>query len=438
MGETEKRGMFWFVQGNVKVLMICRLLWSGSTSIIYPFFSLYILALGGTATEIGLINSLGILAGMVLYPVGGYIADRTGRVKLIGYSTFLYTFAHLFFVIANDWKVVALGQFFSQLLLFYMPAMAALEADSLPPNVRGRGFAVMMTVPGAVRIVAPVIGGYVIEWFRIASNWTQNEALIMAVRVCWSIAFVTGLLVAWIRLRYLKETVSDEVKEEFRFSEIPKMIIPAYKSIFESIKWMDQSLKVIVVIEMFMSLFVAMSAPFYVVYAKQVIGLVESQWGLIMFLSGLVGIGLAFPFGALVDKIGSRNMILAGMLLTPITIWCYQYARSFLAVTLILCVISLCNTMMMPAFSTIIANIVPRSRRGRLFSLIGERGVRIGFGNFWGGGFLLFPAAALGSYLGGYVYTMNPNYPWMITSVALVISLIMIYMFVKEPEEVQQ
>ena len=148
MGEElqPRRTMFWFVQGNVKILMFCRVIWSASTSIVYPFFSLYILALGGTSTEIGLINALGIIAGMILYPVGGYIADKAGRVKLIGYSTFVYTFAHLFFVVANDWRIIALGQFMSQLLLFYMPAMNALEADSLPPGVRGRGFAIMMAV----------------------------------------------------------------------------------------------------------------------------------------------------------------------------------------------------------------------------------------------------------------------------------------------------
>ena len=105
---------------------------------------------------------------------------------------------------------------------------------------------------------------------------------------------------------------------------------------------------------------------------------------------------------------------------------------------MILCIISLCNSMMMPAFSTIIANIIPRSRRGRLFSLIGERGVMISFGNFWGGGFLLFPPAALGAYAGGWIYKMNPNYPWMITSLALIVSLLMIVLFVKEPKEIQK
>ena len=434
-----KKGIFWFIRGNILVLMACRVLWGFSTSIVYPFFSLYIKALGGSNTDIGLINSLGILAGMILYPVGGYIADRTGRVKLIGYSTILYAFTHLFFVIATDWRMIAIGQFTSQLLLFYMPAMNALEADSLPPGVRGKGFAMIMAVPTTVRIVAPVFGGYLIDWMVSTSGLSADAALVKAVRICWSIALLTGFLVAWLRLRYLKETMTaEEATEQFSFAQIPKMIIPAYRSILDSIKWMDRSLKVIVGLEMFTCFFVAMSAPFYVVYAKEVIGLVESQWGLIMFLSGLMGIIVAFPMGSTVDKIGPRKMILAGMFLAPVIIWSYQYMGGFLGVALILCGVVLCNNIMMPAFSTIIANSIPRSRRGRLYSLLGERGISISFGNFWGGGFLLFPPAAMGAYVGGYVYNLNPNYPWMITACAILISAIMVFLFVHEPEKVEE
>jgi MFS family permease len=435
----QTRGTFWFIQGNVKVLMVCRILWSFSTSVIYPFFSLYILALGGTEVEVGLINSIGLIAGMILYPIGGYIADRSGRVKLIGYSTFLYAFSHLFFVLANNWQVIALGQFFSQLLLFYMPAMNALESDSLPPGVRGRGFALIMAVPGAVRIIAPVVGGYIIEWFKETSGLGGDSALIQAVRICWGIAFATGLLVAWIRLRYLKETITEEEGgQSLSFREIPGMIAPAYRSIMDSVRWMSRSLRVIVILEMFASFFIAMSAPFYVVYAKQVIGLVESQWGLIMFISGLAGILVAFPLGSATDRYGARRMIMLGMFLLPAFIFSFQYAGGFLGVVAILISISVCNNMMIPAFSTIIANIIPRSRRGRLYSLIGERGVSINFGNFWGGGFLLFPPAALGAYIGGWVYKMDPTMPWIITSVAMLMCALMVFFFVHEPEEAQE
>ena len=439
VGEAiHEKGMFWFIQGNVKVLMICRILWSFSTSIIYPFFSLYILALGGSSTEIGLINSLGLIAGMVLYPLGGYIADRAGRVKLIGYSTFLYTFAHLFFVFATNWQMIAIGQFFSQLLLFYMPAMNALESDSLPPGVRGKGFAIIMAVPGAVRIIAPLVGGYVIEWFKTSSGMTGNEATAQAVRICWGIAFLTGLLVAWIRLRNLKETITEEEGgHKISFKEIPGMVIPAYRSILDSVKWMNRSLRVIVILEMVASFFIAMSAPFYVVYATRLIGLSEAQWGVGMFVSGLVGILLAFPLGSATDRVGSRKMIILGMFLVPFMIFSFQYSGGFIGVAAVLIGVQICNNIMIPAFSTIIANIIPRSRRGRLYSLIGERGISINFGNFWGGGFLLFPPAAVGAYVGGWVYKLDPNLPWIITSGALLVCALMVYLFVHEPEEAQ-
>ncbi len=436
-----RRSPFWFITGNVRVLMACRVLWSWSTSIVYPYFSLYILALGGTSTEIGLINSLGIIAGMFLYPVGGYIADRSGRVRLIGYATLFYTATHLFFVFAGNWQAIALGQFLGQLMLFYMPAMNALEADSLPPGVRGRGFAMMMAVPGAVRIVAPYLGGWIIAWFG-GGGLSEDQALVQAVRLCWGIATVTGFFVAFIRLRYLRETISkEEAGEGGGLRNIPKMLKGSYVSILESVKWMSRSLKIIVLIEMVAALFVAMSAPFWVVYANEVVGLTPYQWGLVMLVSGAVGISMAFPMGSLVDRLGPKRMILTGMGLAPAAIFLYlhthRYLGGFLGVATILCTVSLINNMMMPAFSTLIANTIPRTRRGRLYSLIGERGISINFGNFWGGGFLLFPPAAIGAYVGGHVYKLDPSYLWIITSAAMALCFTLVLLFVREPEEAQ-
>ncbi|MBN1681967.1 MFS transporter [Candidatus Bathyarchaeota archaeon] len=425
--EDKQKSIFWFVTGNIRVLMACRMIWSLSTSMVYPFFSLYILALGGTSTEIGIINSLGLLAGMVLYPVGGYVADRAGRVKLIGYSTILYTLTHLFFVFATNWQVIALGQFFSQFLLFYTPAMNALESDSLPPSVRGKGFALMMAIPGTLRIIAPYVGGLIINVYG-----GGDEGLVQAVRLCWGIAAITGFLISYLRIKYLKETVTSD--ETLTIKSFISSIIPSYKSIIESIRWMDRSLKALVVVEIVSAFFVAMSAPFWVVYSNQIYGLSAYEWGQIMLLSGLVGIIMAYPMGTLVDKIGPRKMILFGMGAAPIVTFAFRYATGFIGVTIILCSITIINNMLMPGFSTIIANMIPKERRGRLYSLLGERGVMISFGNFWGGGFLLFPAAALGSYIGGVIYSISVDALWIIMPIAFLITSILAYIFIKEPE----
>ncbi|MFB0557501.1 MAG: MFS transporter [Candidatus Bathyarchaeia archaeon] len=433
VAEQRERSPFWFITGNIRVLVVCRVLWSFSTSIVYPFFSLYILALGGTPAQIGLINSLGIIAGMFLYPVGGYIADKMGRVKLVGFSTYAYALSHLFFVFANNWQAVALGQFLSNLFLYYTPAMNALQADSLSPGVRGRGFATIMAIPGSIRIIAPYIGGLI-----IAAYGGGDIGMIRAVRLCWGVAFVVGLLVATIRLKFLKETIpEDEVSERLSLGEMPRIVRESYAGVFESLKWMDSSLKGIVIVEIVSSLFVAMTAPFWVVYAKQVIGLTPVQWGSILLLSGALGIALAFPLGSLVDKVGPRRMILLAMGLAPAVIFLYLFSGGFYGVAAILCAMSLINGMLMPAFSTIIANMIPRNRRGRLYSLLGERGVMFSYGNFWGGGFLLFPAAALGSFIGGHIYEIDNNYPWIILPAAILFNFLLAVKYIKEPENAE-
>ncbi len=98
---------------------------------------------------------------------------------------------------------------------------------------------------------------------------------------------------------------------------------------------------------------------------------------------------------------------------------------------------SLINGMLMPAFSTIIANMIPRNRRGRLYSLLGERGVMFSYGNFWGGGFLLFPAAALGSFIGGHVYEIDNTYPWIILPAAIFVNFLLAVKYIKEPENAE-
>ncbi len=424
------------LKGNVLILMTCRIIWAFSTSIVTPYLSLQILALEGSPADIGFVNSAGLLAGMVLYPMGGYVADKSGRVKIIGYSTILYALAHIFFVVANHWTYLAVGQFLTRFLLFYMPALTAIEADSIPPDVRGKGFAIVRAIPQAVRIFSPVVGGYAILWAKLYSGRTGDDALLYAVRILWTLTLFAGVLIAWLRLRYLEETIAEEeIEEPLSLKQMYKSIIPSYRGIIDSIKWMSSSLKVIVIIQMFTAFFLAMSAPFYIVYAVEVVGLIEAEWGTILFISGLLGVIISVPSGFLVDELGSRRIILTGMSMLPFLILGFIYTSGFLSMAVVLCGIVICNNILMPAFTTLIANTIPRDRRGRLYSLLGERGIMVSFGRFWGGGFLIFPPAAIGSILGGIVYEYSQVLLYMVTSAAMFVSFILVYLFVHEPKE---
>jgi len=59
------------------------------------------------------------------------------------------------------------------------------------------------------------------------------------------------------------------------------------------------------------------------------------------------------------------------------------------------------------------------------------------YGNFWGGGFLLFPVAALGSFIGGHVYEINNDYLWIILSVAVLFNFLLVLKYIKEPGDAE-
>jgi hypothetical protein len=56
-------GTLQFMRGNILVLTINQMLGMFCRSMVFPYASLYILALGGEPTQIGFVNSLSPLAG---------------------------------------------------------------------------------------------------------------------------------------------------------------------------------------------------------------------------------------------------------------------------------------------------------------------------------------------------------------------------------------
>lgn len=418
------------MRGNVLVLTVCRLIWTFSGSIAGPYFSLYILALGGSPSEIGLVYALGGLAGLFLYPVGGYIADHKGRVKLNAIGTYIFAVTYIFFIVAKHWNTLAIGQFLQQMALFYVPAMSALMVDSIPSNQRGIGLATAQAIPGALTILAPYVGGYVISLYGGGHTGVR-----FALPICYTASLLLGLLVATIRLRFLKETLTNS-SPSVPLRNIPSLLKASYLGLWESLKWMSRTIWAIVMIEVTTTLFVSIAAPFWIIYAVKVIGLTAYQWGSIMLLVGVIRTAMTIPLGLFTDHYGPRKVILLATFLAPIPVFLFTLCKTFLTVLTALIVLTFVNTLIWPAFSRLIADLIPRNRRGRLFAILGEQGVQITWGSgLTGAGFLLFTPATIGSLIGGYIYETDPRYPWFILALSLIPCLVMTFRFIREPEK---
>ena len=143
------------LRGNVLVLTLGTVIRQLSLFMTFPFFSLYVVALGGSIVDIGLVNALRPLAAMFIYPVAGALADNYGRVKILVATGLLNAALYSVYMLAPDWRFLAAANFLNGLLVFSFPASSALLADSLDPGLRGRGFAAITGIPGLVGILSP-------------------------------------------------------------------------------------------------------------------------------------------------------------------------------------------------------------------------------------------------------------------------------------------
>ena len=412
------------MKGNILVLTVSRVIWSISGAVVRPYMSLYILALGGSKPVIGFANALAGFVGMFLFPLGGYIADKAGRAKLVGIATFLYASSFLFFIFAPSWEWLAVGMAYQQLVLFYMPALNALMADSIPVGTRGKILSMMMVIPEAVRIFIPYVGGWLITVYTLQP----------AMRIGYTASFFLAFVVAIMRYRYLTETIEDSTDIG---RNIPHIMKESYREMYKSIKWVLGNLKGYMYISILLAFIAAAVQPFYVLFATEVIGLSAYQWGTVLLAAGLSKTVLAITVGDLVDKWGARKCMFIALIFGIPSLLAFTGSTGFATTVVIYVLLIISNAFMWIASNVLMADTIPKNTRGRIMAALGQ-GVNIGVsGGGYARGFILFIPATIGAYFGGYIYDYNPALPWFLQIAILVISIALTYVYIKEPETAQ-
>lgn len=411
------------MKGNILVLTVSRIIWSLSSSIVWPYQSLFIQDLGGTKPIIGLITALGNFTGMLFYPLGGYIADKSGRAKLVGYATLLFASSFLIYAFAPSWEWIAVAISVQQLVLFYMPALNAIMADSIPPGARGKILSLTISIPEAVRILAPFIGGWLIE------RYTRVPAM----RIGYILSFITAMAVGVMRIKYLKETLPPT---EFKW-DLKEIFIESYKDIWKSSKWIFSNLKGYTVIAMVLIFVASLVQPFWVIYANEIVGMSEWQWGQMLLIAGITKTLVSLYVGNYVDRIGPRKCMMIAFALGIPGMLAFPYVTGFISVTLVYMLLVLANAFVWISSGVYLANIIPRNIRGRIMAGLGQ-GIPLGIsGGGYAQGFVLFIPNMLGSMVSGFIYEINPMYPWYINSITLLACLVITVFMVKEPDHAE-
>lgn len=410
------RDTFQFMRGNMLVLSITNLLGNFSRAMVFPYTSLYILALGGQAEQIGFITALSPLIGLVLFPIAGYIADNAGRVRIIALSYYLSGIFLLLFVFAPNWQWIAVAMFLRGSMALQFPARSAIVADSLSPEERGTGVATMNTIAGTLSIVAPFVAGKVVDTY--GPNW--------GVRVLYAAMLVLYVGSGVVTQRYLKETATN-ADRSIDLVALRQALFAAYSGLAELMRSVPPVVLALTSVIILCFMTNGIVSAFWVVYAVEEVGLSPVDWGLILLLETLVRNLLFIPGGFLVDRLGRAVALGMALILALIAMPLFVLVSGFIGVLLVRLLVILAQVLLIPASIALMADSIPRQIRGRVMAATGQGGVMLGnAGGGTGGpgtGYLITIPLMLSSVAGGFLYGANPAYPWYVAGGMMVVAL---------------
>lgn len=404
------RSEFDFITGNFLVLTVSWVIMDLASELPSTYYGLYVEALGGTATIIGLIGFVSMIAqALVMFP-GGYLADKYGRRWLISTMTFGLAASYAFYAFAPSWHWIMVGAVVQSLCFVYRPALEAIIMDSLPAERRGMGFSVMNLITSVSTTPSPLIAG-----------WLFNRlGLVPSVRMGYTFVLVSYMIAGVVRLR-LKETLESPKK-----ISLEELLRSYPSSIVESIRvWgmVPRSAFVLFLSRFIMMFSLSMFQPILVLYVVEDLGITAGGWSVILTSLFVSMILLSIPGGKLIDRFGKKGPMLAGYAIWMAVVPLFIYG-DFYRLLLAMILVGLLQILLMTSSSALMAELVPREHRGKVSG---------------SAGFFILIAGSVGQLLGGYLYdNVSHQLPWWLQLVFVVPSLLLVLFLVKEPKKKEE
>lgn len=425
----ELRRRFSFMKGNLTILTIRQVIGMFVRKMVLSYASLFVIALGGASEQIGIINSIRPLAGLLVFPISGYLTDRISRVRIITIADILSGLTMLIYVFAPSWEWIAVGALVQGFMVFSFPPVSAIMADSIEPQNRGIGIAMMNTISTFIALPSTVIGASILVFYgdelgmRILYAGLGLQALISAVLV---------------HFRLKETTVPEPV------GDMPGLLVilkETYSGVPELLRKMPTAVKAVAMVVLTAFVSNGIASSFWVVYAIQVIGLTKVEWGTILFYESILRMILTMPAGILADRIGRTKTLLISLTFSLVSLPAFILATDFKTALIIRLGASIAGAMFTPASSALISDYTPREMRGKVMAAIGRGTAMIGAtGGGTGGpglGYLFVIPVMASSLIGGYLYGLNPVYPWYAVGVAVIAQLICLIFFIRDPERAE-
>ncbi|MFC1966934.1 MFS transporter [Chloroflexota bacterium] len=268
---------------------------------VFPYQSVYTVALGASATQLGIVNSVGMGIAGIFSPLNGWLIDRIGikMIYLVGIG--LLIISYLTYGVAQSWPIIILAMaayWLGQTTSIH--SCATVCGNSLASEDRATGMAFCETLAaGLLGMVGPLLGAFLVMTF--------GGVNVNGIRPLFFISSVVTIGTFFLILTQLSNRrwgSPGEGRSGF-FDDLSQ--------VFQQ----GRNLKRWLVISTLNYLPMGMVLPFCQVFAHEVKGADQYVLGAMVTGMALTSLVLGIPIGRLADKIGRKRVLY----LTTLLVW---------------------------------------------------------------------------------------------------------------------
>ncbi|GAB4539751.1 MAG: MFS transporter [Anaerolineae bacterium] len=358
---------FWILFGG-------QLINAAGSSLIFPFFTLYVRQrFGVPMATIGLAMAVMGAIGLVSGVGGGALADRFGRKTLmVGGMALAGICSFSMGLVDSLAAFVAVAVLIQFIFPLSRPAFDAVVADLVKPGQRARAYGLIRVAFNLGVAIGPAVGGFLAE--RSYFTLFVGDA-------------VTSLIFAGIIFLFIAETRPQVSREE----QVARGA--GYGPLLR-----DTPFLVFCLVSISLVLVYAQMNSTWPVYMKENYGVTERQYGLMMSLNAAMVVLFQFPVTSFTGRYARTTMLALGAVLYAIGFGLVGFVSTTLLFTLAIAIWTVGEMVHVPVAQAYVADVAPEDMRGRY---MGASGL------IWGVGW------SLGPLLAGLVMDYaDPRYVW--------------------------
>ena len=261
---------------------------------VFPYLSIYIIALGATATQLGFVNALGMLVAGLAGPFTGWLIDRHGPRTFYLAGIALLAVAYLTYAVAQSWPITILA-----MMAYWLGysisghSCATICGNCLANEDRATGMTFCETVAaGLLGIVGPIVGTVI-----VVSSGHVDAA---AIRPLFFIAFAITVASFLFILTQLSG-------QRWGARGTGRAVFRDLGEVLREGRYLKRWLAIAAIGQLPVGMVFAFSS----VYAHEVKGADAVVLGAMAAAAALGSIALAVPLGRVADRIGRKRVLYA-------------------------------------------------------------------------------------------------------------------------------